>query len=61
MLSAADAFAEYCIGKTAAEVLGISADDADLKASVSVSINDYQATVAKAVETAAKKTKVART
>ena len=48
----ADAFAEYCIGKTAAEVLGISADDADLKASVSVSINDYQATVAKAVENA---------
>jgi len=48
----ADAFAAYCIGKTAAEVLGISAEEGDLKASVSVSINDYQATVAKAVENA---------
>ena len=55
----ADAFAEYCIGKTADEVLGMAATeaggpaDADLAASCSISVGGFQAIVAKAVENAA--------
>lgn len=54
----ADAFAEYCIGKTADEVMGIAvteegvAADEDLAASCTVHIGGFQAIVAKAVENA---------
>ncbi len=54
----ADAFAAYCIGKTAEEVTGIAvtekgtAADADLAASCTVHIGVFQEAVAKAVENA---------
>ena len=48
----ADAFAAYCVGKTADEVLGIAADDADLTASCTIHIDGFQAAVAKAVANA---------
>lgn len=49
----ANAFAAYVVGKTTAEVTGIAmsegkATDADLKASVTVSIGDFIATIEKA-------------
>ncbi len=54
----AEAFAQYVIGKTAAEVAGIAvsegyAADADLFASVTVHITDFMAGVEKAVANAA--------
>lgn len=50
----AESFAQYCIGKTADEVNGIAvtdgyAADADLAASVTISIGDFQKAVTKAV------------
>lgn len=54
----ADAFAEYCIGKTADEVKGIAvteegkAQEVDLAASCSVNILGFQDIVVKAVENA---------
>ncbi len=53
----AEAFAQYVIGKTAEEVSGIAlsegyAADEDLKASVTVHINDFMAGVEKAVANA---------
>ncbi len=48
----ADAFAEFCIGKTADEVLGIAADDADLAASCTMHIDAFQEAIAKAIENA---------
>ncbi|MDD6038881.1 MAG: hypothetical protein PUD20_08825 [bacterium] len=48
----ADAFAVFCIGKTADEVAGIAADDADLTASCTIHVNEFQAAVAKAVANA---------
>lgn len=55
----ADAFAAYCIGKTADEVLGIAvtdkggAKDADLAASCSIAVSGFQKIVAEAVANAA--------
>ena len=46
-------FAEYCVGKTADEVLGIAADDADVKASCTMYIGGFQKIVAEAVANAA--------
>ena len=52
----AAAFAEYVVGKTVDEVTGIAVDekghatDADLTASVTISINDMQAVIAKAAK-----------
>lgn len=52
----AAAFAEYVVGKTAAEVSGIAVDekghatDADLTASVTIGITDMQAVIAKAAK-----------
>lgn len=54
----AAAFAEYMMGKTAAEIAGIKLNeggnvtDADLLASVSVHVNDFITTAAKAFESA---------
>jgi hypothetical protein len=54
----AAALADYVIGKTAAEVKGIAIDeqgyaaDSDLKASVTVHVNDYVDAIVKAVENA---------
>lgn len=53
----ANAFAAYCVGKTADEVKGIALTegkpaDADLAASVTMHVTDYIATVAKAVANA---------
>lgn len=51
----ADAMEQYLIGKTAEEVAGIAVDedmkatDADLSASVTISIGDFQAGIAKAI------------
>lgn len=50
----AAAFAKYCVGKTAAEIAGIAVDDnqhavaADLKATVTISVGDFKAAIAKA-------------
>lgn len=51
----AAAFADYCVGKTAAEVAGIAVDDtghatdSDLTASVTISIAPFQEALAKAL------------
>ena len=50
----AQAFAKYCMGKTAAEIAGIAVTDtgyavsSDIKASVTISIGDFKAAIAKA-------------
>ena len=50
----ANAFAEYVVGKTAEEVKGIALDETghaaeeDLKASVTVTITDFQSMIEKA-------------
>ncbi len=57
----ANAFAKFCIGKTAAEVKAIALNDkgaptdADLTASCTIAVTDYIAAIAKACEDAAAK------
>jgi hypothetical protein len=51
----AEAFAKFVTGKTAAEIEGIAVDaeqhvlDTDLKASVTISVGDFKAAIAKAM------------